>query len=137
MWRRLRERAEWKFFAVLPRADRRLAVLWWTVLVLRGVLPVVFAVAMGALVGAVQRGGTLRTPLAVAGGVFVLLQVLAPLHQALSANLGSRVAAWLYDRLTAACVHPPGLGHLEDPTLTGDLTVAREFDAGMTGPPMH
>ena len=137
MWRRLRERAEWKFFAVLPRADRRLAVLWWTVLVLRGVLPVVFAVAMGALVGAVQRGDTLRTPLAVAGGVFILLQVLAPLHQALSANLGSRVAAWLYDRLTAACVRPPGLGHLEDPALTGDLTVAREFDAGMTGPPMH
>jgi ATP-binding cassette, subfamily B, bacterial len=28
------------------------------------------------------------------------------------------------------------MGHLEDPKLTGDLTVAREFDAGMTGPPL-
>jgi ABC-type multidrug transport system fused ATPase/permease subunit len=98
---------------------------------------VVFAVAMGALVGAVQRGESLASPLAVAGVVFVLLQVLAPVHVALSANLGSRVAAWLYDRLAEACVGPPGMGHLEDPELASDLTVAREFDAGMTGPPMH
>jgi len=133
----LRNRAEWKFFAVLPRADRWLAFAWWAVLLLRGVLPAVFAIAMGALVAAVQRGASLQAPLAVAGTVFVLLQVLAPVHQALSANLGSRVAAWLYDRLTDACVKPPGMGHLEDPELTSDLTVAREFDAGMTGPPMH
>jgi ABC-type multidrug transport system fused ATPase/permease subunit len=137
MLRRLRERAEWKFFAVLPRADRRLALEWWAVLVLRGLLPVAFAVAMGLLVAAVQRSESLATPLAVVGAVFILLQVLAPIHQAISANLGSRVAAWLYDRLTEACVRPPGIGHLEDPKLTGDLTVAREFDLGMTGPPMH
>jgi ATP-binding cassette, subfamily B, bacterial len=135
--RRLRERPEWKFFAVLPRADRALAISWWTVLVLRGMLPVVFALAMGALVGAVQGGRPLGPPLAVLGAVFVLLQVLTPIHAALSANLGSRVAAWLYDRLTEACVRPPGVGHLEDPKLTGDLTVAREFDLGLTGPPMH
>jgi ABC-type transport system involved in cytochrome bd biosynthesis fused ATPase/permease subunit len=29
------------------------------------------------------------------------------------------------------------MGHLEDPRLTGDMTVARDFDLGMTGPPMH
>jgi len=133
----LRNRAEWKFFAVLPRADRWLAFAWWAVLLLRGVLPAAFAIAMGVLVAAVQRGASLQAPLAVAGTVFVLLQVLAPVHQALSANLGSRVAAWLYDRLTEACVKPSGMGHLEDPELTSDLTVAREFDAGMTGPPMH
>jgi ABC-type bacteriocin/lantibiotic exporter with double-glycine peptidase domain len=137
MLSRLRERAEWKFFAVLPRADGRLALAWWAVLLLRGVLPAGFAIAMGALVGAVQRGEGLAAPLAVVGVVFVLLQVLHPIHQAISANLGSRVAAWLFDRLTEACVRPAGMGHLEDPKLTGDLTVAREFDAGMTGPPMH
>jgi ATP-binding cassette subfamily B protein len=137
MLSRLRERAEWKFFAVLPRADGRLAFAWWAVLLLRGVLPAGFAIAMGALVAAVQRGEGLAGPLAVVGVVFVLLQVLHPIHQAISANLGSRVAAWLFDRLTEACVRPAGMGHLEDPQLTGDLTVAREFDAGMTGPPMH
>jgi ABC-type multidrug transport system fused ATPase/permease subunit len=137
MLSRLRDRAEWKFFAVLPRADGALASAWWAVLLLRGALPAGFAVGMGALVAAVQRGESLAAPLVVVGAVFVLLQVLHPLHQAIGANLGSRVAAWLFDRLAEACVRPPGMGHLEDPTLASDLTVAREFDAGMTGPPMH
>jgi ABC-type multidrug transport system fused ATPase/permease subunit len=130
------QRKEWKFFAILPKAARGLAAAWWTALLLRGILPAAFAIAMGVLVGAVQRGGGLAGPLALAGGIFVLLQVLSPIHQAVSANLGDRTAAWLYDRLTEACVRPPGMGHLEDPTLTGDLTVARDFDLGMTGPPL-
>jgi len=104
--------------------------------VLRGILPAAFAIAMGVLVGAVQHGNPLAGPLAFAGTIFVLLQVLSPIHQAVSANLGDRTAAWLYDRLTEACVRPPGMGHLEDPTLTSDLTVARDFDLGMTGPPL-
>ena len=133
---RLRARNEWKFFAVLPRADRGLAIAWWLVLILRGTLPAIFAIAMGALIGAIQRGSSLAAPLAVVGVVFVLLQVLTPMHQAMSANLGDRTAAWLYDRLTEAAVRPPGMGHLEDPTLTGDLTVARDFDLGMMGPPL-
>ncbi|HEX5230387.1 MAG TPA: ABC transporter ATP-binding protein [Bryobacteraceae bacterium] len=130
------ERKEWIFFVALPRADFALAAAWWTVLILRGLLPAAFAIAMGMLVGAVQRGESLVAPLAFVGAVFVLLQVLSPIHQALSANLGDRAAAWLYDRLTEACVRPPGMGHLEDPKLTSDLTVARDFDLGMTGPPL-
>jgi len=136
MLQRLRARTEWKFFSVLPKADRPLTMLWWTLLILRGVLPAAFAVAMGALVGAVQAGGSLATPLTIVGVVFVLLQILTPIHQAVSANLGDRTAAWLYDRLTEACVRPPGMGHLEDEKLTGDLVVARDFDLGMTGPPL-
>jgi ATP-binding cassette, subfamily B, bacterial len=136
MFETLRERKEWKFFAVLPRVDRPLAIAWWTVLVLRGLLPAGFAIATGMLVGAVERGDVLAAPLAFVGVLFVLLQVLTPIHQALSANLGDRSAAWLYDRLTEACVRPQGMGHLEDPKLTNDLTVARDFDLGMTGPPL-
>jgi ABC-type multidrug transport system fused ATPase/permease subunit len=133
---KLRGRAEWQFFAALGKADRPLAVAWWLVLILRGVLPAVFAIAMGALVGAVERGAALGGALALVGVVFTLLQVVNPIHDALGANLGDRTAAWLYDRLTAACVRPPGMGHLEDPKLTSDLTVARDFDMGMTGPPL-
>jgi ATP-binding cassette, subfamily B, bacterial len=132
----LTERKEWKFFGVLPKAAPGLATAWWTALVLRGILPAGFAIAMGVLVGAVQRGNSLTGPLAFAGTIFVLLQVLSPIHQAVSSNLGDRTAAWLYDRLTEACVRPPGMGHLEDPALTSDLTVARDFDLGMTGPPL-
>src|SRR5437016_6354653 len=64
------------------------------------------------------------------------MQVLSPFHQAIGANLGSRTAAWLYDELTTACVGPPGMGHLEDSRLTTDLTMARDFDLGITGPPL-
>lgn len=104
---------------------------------LRGALPAVFAIAMGVLVGAVQQGRPLIVPLAFAGLVFIVLQVLAPIHQALSANLGDRTAAWLYDRLTEACLRPPGMGHLENPELASDLVVARDFDLGITGPPLY
>jgi len=133
---RLRARNEWKFFGALPKADFALAAAWWAGLILRGTLPAVFAVAMGVLVAAVQRGDGLVPALALVGGVFVLLQVINPIHQAVGANLGDRTAAWLYDRLTDACVRPPGMGHLENPKLTNDLTVARDFDLGMTGPPL-
>ncbi len=133
---RLRRRQEWRFFGVLPQADRRLAVAWWAVLVARGLLPAAFAVTVGVLVGAVQGGRGLAGPLAATGAVFVTLQVLTPIHTAVSANLGDRTAAWLNDRLATACVAPPGLGHLEDPDLTDDLTVARDFDLGIQGPPL-
>ena len=136
MLQALTTRKEWQFFAALPKAAPGLAAAWWTVLLLRGILPAAFGIAMGVLVGAVQRGDALAVPLASAGVIFVLLQVLSPIHQAVGANLGDRTSAWLYDRLTQACVRPPGMGHLEDPALTSDLTVARDFDLGMTGPPL-
>ncbi len=133
----LRARQEWQFFAVLPRASMPLAVAWWLLVLTRGALPAVFAVAMGRLIGTVQRHGELTGSLVLVGITFVLLQVLMPIHQAVSSNLGSKVAAWLNDELATSCVGPPGIGHLEDPTLAEDLEVAREFDRGQTGPPMY
>lgn len=132
----LRARPEWKFFRVLPKASLPLAIAWWLVLLLRGLLPAFFAIAMGVLVGAVGRGAPLTAPLAWVGVIFLLLQVLSPVHQAIGANLGSRAAAWLYDQLTIACVRPPGIAHLEDARLTTDLSMARDFDLGITGPPL-
>src|SRR6516225_11718963 len=114
----VRDRNEWKLASVLPRADMPLAVGWYVILALRGLLPALFAIAMGNLVGAVERGDVLFTPLSQVGVIFILLQVLNPIHQAVGANLGDRTAAWLYDHLTAATVRPPGMAHLEDPKLT-------------------
>ena len=102
MLERLRARNDWKFAGVLFRADRALAIAWWILLVLRGLLPPLFAVAMGWTVGVLQQRGNLTTPLTVIGVVFVLLQVLPPIQHAVGANLGSRTAAWLYDQLTMA-----------------------------------
>src|SRR4051812_4740 len=102
----LTARKEWTFFSVLPKADRLLAIGWWVTLLLRGVLLAVFAVATGLLVGAAEHRDPLAAPLALVGGVFILLQILTPVHLALSSNLGDRTAAWLYDRLTEACLRP-------------------------------
>jgi ATP-binding cassette, subfamily B, bacterial len=133
---RLRERQELGLAAALGRADRPMAAGWWGLLACRGLLPAAFAIVTGVLVSAVQHRSSLAAPLIVVAVVFVLMQVLGPLHTALSGNLGDRTAAWLYDRLTGACVAVPGIGHLEDPELTTDLQVARDFDRGMTGPPL-
>jgi ATP-binding cassette, subfamily B, bacterial len=130
------DRKEWKFFSILPKASPGLAAVWWAALLMRGVLPAAFAVAMGVLVSNVKAGRPLAAQLALVGAIFILLQVLSPIHQVIGNNLGDRMAAWLYDRLTEACVRPPGIGHLEDPALATDLTVARDFDLGMTGPPL-
>jgi ATP-binding cassette subfamily B protein len=134
--RRLRARQELQLAAALSRADRPMAAGWWTVLGVRGLLPACFSVATGVLVGAIQHKASLAVPLILAGVLFVGLQVLGPLHTALSANLGDRTSAWLFDELTGACVAVPGIGHLEDPELAADLQVARDFDRGMTGPPL-
>jgi ABC-type multidrug transport system fused ATPase/permease subunit len=136
MMERLLSRDEWKFAGVLRRADPALAVVWWILLVLRGLLPALFAIATGVLVAAVRRGGDLAAALSMVGIIFLALQVLAPIHQVVGANLGSRTSAWLYDQLTRACISPPGIGHLENPKFTTDLTMARDFDLGISGPPM-
>jgi ATP-binding cassette subfamily B protein len=136
VFERLKNNRSVKFFGVLPKAHPGLAAVWTIVLILRGLLPAAFGIAMGLLVGAVQRGDPLGGPLAFIGVVFVLLQVLGPIHTAVGANLGDATAAWLYDRLTDACIQPPGMAHLENPELTNDLTLARDFDLGMMGPPM-
>jgi ATP-binding cassette subfamily B protein len=80
MIERLRRRDEYQFFRVLPSADPRLATAWWLLLVLRGVLPAVFTVTIGVLVNAVNDGDPLGGPLAAVGIVFVLVQLLSPLH---------------------------------------------------------
>jgi len=136
-WRWLTGTGAWQVFAVLPRANRPLAMAWWTVLVLRGVLPSVLAVLTGWLVGSIAAGTSLTTPLVALAAAFVLLQVLPQLHTGISMNLGSQVSALLNDRLATACVDPPGIGHLEDPGLASDMTTARDFDRGVSGPPMY
>jgi ABC-type multidrug transport system fused ATPase/permease subunit len=134
--KRLRARQEWAFFGALYRAAPGMALWWWILLVLRGVVPALLAIAIGVLVGAINNGDDLAVPLTFVGVTFVLLQVLTPIHQAVSSNLGNRMAAWLNDRLMDACVKPPGMAHLERPELTSDLTIARDFDLGIMGPPL-
>jgi ATP-binding cassette subfamily B protein len=132
----VRTRPEWLFFSALYRAAPGLTLAWWSLLILRGALPAGLGILSGVLIAAVTRGEGLVLPLILIGVGFVLLQMLTPLHQAISLNLGRRTAAYFYDELMYGCAKPPGMGHLENTELAKDLTVARDFDLGMTGPPL-
>ncbi|HEY7626136.1 MAG TPA: ABC transporter ATP-binding protein [Ilumatobacteraceae bacterium] len=133
---RLRRRQEWQFFRELRRAAPMYAIGWWILIVLSGTLPAVTSIAFGWLVSAITRHASLAAPLIMVGVSFSLMLIAQPLHQVVSSNLGSRMAAHLYDRLMATCVAPAGIGHLERSELTTDLTMARDFDLGMMGPPL-
>ena len=136
MIERMRERQEWKFFATMRRAAPGYAFAWWALLALRALLTAAISVAIGWLISAVSSNNSLTAPLALVGFCFTLLLVLQPLNMVVSSNLGARLAAWLYDELMVATTTPQGLGHLERPDLINDLTMARDFDLGMMGPPL-
>jgi ABC-type bacteriocin/lantibiotic exporter with double-glycine peptidase domain len=132
--KRLLGSAEWRFFGVLPKGSRPLTFVWWVLIVVRGLMPAFFTLAMGNLVNAVQHGRPLGLPLAIVGVVFITLNVLGPLHSTLAGALGARASQWLRGSLVRACVTPSGLLHLERPDLGTELAKAREFDIGMNAP---
>src|SRR5262249_19513694 len=80
---RIRKGWELQPGAALSQADRPMAAGWWALLIVRGLLPAGFSIATGVLVAAIQQRNSLAVPLIVAGAVFVLLQITAPLHAAL------------------------------------------------------
>jgi ATP-binding cassette, subfamily B, bacterial len=132
----IRRSPGWRFLTILPKAAPRASVVWWALIVVRGGLPAAFAVAVGALAAAVQRQAGLEVALAWVGAIFISMNALAPLHDAISADLGYRTGAWLHDRLMRACIEPSGLNHLENPDLAQRLERVRTFDLGIEGPPL-
>ena len=90
----------------------------------------------GWLIAAVTEGEALTPALVTMAVVFVGSQVVGPLHEALGADLGNRTATSLNDRLMAATLDPPGVAHLERADLANELSMARDFDLGITGPPL-
>jgi ABC-type multidrug transport system fused ATPase/permease subunit len=136
MIERLRGRQEWALARALRRAAPGHTVAWWIGLVVRGTLPAGITVTSGWLIAAVGDGEPLTWPLSTLAVLFVGSQVIGPLHEALGADLGNRTATSLNDRLMAATLDPPGIAHLERPDLADDLSMARDFDLGITGPPL-
>ncbi len=133
---RLGERPASQFFVALTRSVPGLATAWWLLLLVRSLVPAGLAVATGLLVGRVEAGGDLTGPLVLFGVVFVASQVAPPVHQIVGTLLGHHFSSVLNERLMAATLGPDGIGHLERGDLTNDLTTARDFDLGQTGPPM-
>jgi ATP-binding cassette, subfamily B, bacterial len=130
--------AEWHLvFRVLPRAHRGLAGAWWLLVTVRALLPAAVIAATGALIGAVSGGGSPGWPLVIVAASAILILVLSPIHDAVSANLGARVGGDLHERLLRSAIEPEGVAHLEEPVLADDFTLARDFDLGITAPPIR
>jgi ATP-binding cassette, subfamily B, bacterial len=117
-------------------ASRPLAVVWWGLVALRSLLPAALTLGLGSLVSAIAAGRSVDGPLLVVGASFALLAVSSPIHTQVGSILGDKTSGWLQSSLTAACSDPAGISHLERPGLADELTMGRDFDLGITGPPM-
>ena len=117
-------------------ASRPLAAAWWGLVVVRSMLPAALTLGLGSLVSAIAGGRSATAPLLVVGGSFALLSMSSPIHTQIGSILGDRTSGWLQASLTAACADPTGISHLERPGLADELTMGRDFDLGITGPPL-
>lgn len=124
------------FFRTLYRAAPTLTLWWLGLLLLGGLLPAVFAIATGRVINAIEQSGSLTGPLIIIGVAFTVMQVINPIHAAIGQNLGRRTSDHMNDRLMRATTEPPGIAHLENPELSNELSMARDFDLGIMGPPI-
>ena len=117
-------------------ASRPQAAAWWGLVALRSILPAGLTLGLGLLVTAIGGGRSVTGPLVLVGGSFALLSMSSPIHTQVGSILGDKTSGWLQTALTDACSGPPGISHLERPGLANELTMARDFDLGITGPPL-
>lgn len=127
---------QFRFFRVLDRAHRPLSAVWWFMLLLQAVIAPATAVTMGLLIAAVQSGDDLTVPLVAVGITFFIALSGGPFAQAVAQALGSHTAGWMRRELTRISMAPVGIAHLEHPELKSDLTIAQDFDRGISGPPL-
>ena len=119
------------------RASKALGIVWWSMLLVRAVLPAGITLGLGALVKAISGGRSVNAPLLVVAVCFAAFSVSGPLHTQLGAILGDRTSGQLQSELVAACSTPAGIAHLERPGLAAELVAARDFDLGIMGPPIN
>ena len=132
----MRRSAEYRFLTLLTRVDPVLGGAWWALVIFRAALPAFFALSMGSLITAVNSGAAVGNALWTAGVVFALMEALPPVNAAVSANLAQKTITYLHDLLLAASLSPAGIAHLERPEINDLLAQARDFDKGITGPPL-
>ncbi len=117
-------------------ASRPLAAVWWGLVLARSVLPAGLTLGLGGLVAAIAGGHAVTGPLVLVGASFALLSMSSPIHTQVGSILGDATSGWLQAELTQACSGPSGISHLERPGLADELVMARDFDLGITGPPL-
>mgnify|MGYP001791871136 CR=1 FL=1 len=133
---RVQKAAEYRFLGLLPKVDPVLGGVWWLFIVFRAALPALFAASMGVLVTTVNTHGPVGGPLWRLGVLFALMEVLPPINAAVSTNLSQKTITYLHDKLLQASLTPAGIAPLEKPEINDLLAQARDFDLGITGPPL-
>lgn len=117
---------------LLPRASR-----WGTAglaleVLARGLLPLLVALAIGALIGALAGETTAALPgidtpgeaVALVAAGFLLELVLLPFLKPLIESLAHRLDLLVRDRMLFALLAPATLAHLEDPELADEIALA-------------
>ncbi len=138
-------RQRWRIAALLPVAGWPLSLVTAAVSVLRGLLPVGFAVfislALGEMPAAIGQGArseparALLTWLALATCALVGRQLMEPVQTMLGEILARRVDGAMRDRLIAASLSRTDLAALEDPKVLDLLEEAsRELDFAFRTP---
>lgn len=114
------------------------------ILVVTGLLPVGFTLASGALVGAVpaaiadgfgsEAGDRLLLVLGVTVALFVLQQGAGAVGATLAYGLGERLTGHLKRRVMQVVLSPPGISHLEDPSVLSKIAAAQSVGTGQYTP---
>ena len=96
----------------------------------QGLMLPAFTVATGALAGAISDGRAATGPLVAIGALFTLQRLLDPVLLELGSMLTRKVDEILMERVMRAMAAPPGLAHVEDPTV---LDAALQSQGALTG----
>lgn len=113
------------------QADRPTALSLGGLALLAGILPNVLLISIAWLISrsvSLPREGSLNLvvwPLVTVGGVLLLALVLTPLREAKERVSRAKISYAIQHRLMSAVDAPVGTAHLEEPTVSERLAVAR------------
>src|SRR5215469_15089605 len=96
------------------RANPRLATQLLVASVVLGLMPTLFTLASGSLVGAAHRGGHVLVPLLVVAVAFLVGDAGSNFTNALIEGFREQVEASRRARVMAAALAPAGVSHVED-----------------------
>ena len=124
------------------RVHPALAVVAVLTVLASGLLPAVYMVASGRLVGAVApavaggfgspAGDALVRALVVVGVLYAVQVALVPVLNLGTSALTRRVDRAVSERIMRAILGPPGIGHLEDPVMQDEVAKASGIVGGST-----
>jgi ATP-binding cassette subfamily B protein len=130
---------------LLSLGERRLVVLLVALAFAGGVLPILFTVSIGLLVGIIPdvvREGfdsvaetRMVWTLVATTGIFAALQVLAPVQEALELIVRRQIDEKLLGKTLEDLMRPHGIAHLEDPELHNHVHLIREGSQNLEASP--